>query len=179
MRWLWGQWQEELHLMDSEQKTRKNNLFFFSVRLSNKADTAPVLFAEGRVEGGAWIHISTVKETVAKLGWPEEHLCDTEKSGALPVPHSHLPSLTYSMAHLYMKILVVLRIPFLKAESQSHAYRQPARVHESRSGVMQLLHTSDEGSRMCSFGLLSLAEVIYFGKSGLSSAFIIARGKSK
>lgn len=123
--------------------------------------------------------MSTIKETVAKLGWPEEHLCDTGKGGALPVPRSHLPFLTYSMAHLYMKILVVLRIPFLKAECQSHAYRQPPRVHESRSGVMQLLHTSDEGSRVCSFGLLSLAEVIYFGKSGLSSAFIIAKGKSK
>lgn len=123
--------------------------------------------------------MSTIKETVAKLGWPEEHLCDPDKGGALPVPRSHLPFLIYSMARLYMKILVVLRIPFLKAECQSHAYRQPARVQESRNGVMQLLHTSDEGSRVCSFGLLSLAEVIYFGKSGLSSAFIIAKGKSK
>lgn len=83
------------------------------------------------------------------------------------------------MAHLYMKILVVLRIPYLKAESQSHAYRQPARVHESSSGVMELLPTSDEESRVYSFGLLSLAEVIFFGKSGLSSAFIIAKEKLK
>lgn len=67
--------------------------------------------------------MSTIKETVAELGWPEEHLCDTDKGGALAVPPSHLLFLTNSMAHLYMKFLVVLKIPFLKAESQSHAYR--------------------------------------------------------
>lgn len=119
-------------------------------------------------QGGAWIHISTIKETVARLGWPEEHLCGTDKGGALAVPHSIC--LSYSMAHSVYENLGSSQDPFLKClYPQSHAYRQPARVHESRSGVMQLLHTSDEGSRVCSCGLLSLAVVICFRKSGLSS----------
>ena len=65
-----------------------------------------------------------------------------------------------------MKISVVLGIPFLKAESQSHAYSQPAGVHESRSEVMQPLHTSDEGPRTCSVSLLSLVKVCALGNLG-------------
>lgn len=110
--------------------------------------------------GGAWIHISTIKETIAKLGWPKKHLCDMDKGGALSVPLSHLHG------SLYIKISVVLRIPFPKAESQSHTYSQPVGVHESRTGVMQPLHTSGERPRTCSVSLLSLAEVCALGNLG-------------
>lgn len=50
--------------------------------------------------GGAWIHECYKRNCCSKLGRPEEHLCDTTEGGALPVPCSHLPFLTYSMAHL-------------------------------------------------------------------------------
>lgn len=45
------------------REPEKNNLFS-SVRLSTKADIAPVLFAEGRV-GRCVDTLSTIKETVA------------------------------------------------------------------------------------------------------------------
>lgn len=66
-------------------------------------------------QGGAWIHISTIKETVAKLGWPEGQLCDTDKGGALPVPRSHLPFLAYSVAHLVYENLGCSQDPLSKS----------------------------------------------------------------
>lgn len=60
------------------------------------------------------MHISTIKETIAKLGWPKKHLCDMDKGGALSVPLSHLPCLMYSMAHCTLRSLLFSGSPFQK-----------------------------------------------------------------